>query len=84
MDDSMCRRLSLEPGQSAHRRYEVLRAIFVDGLPLNQVADRFGYCPAALRSPVSRFRSSSGRRPALRFLGGRYRLGNQPVRYIFA
>jgi hypothetical protein len=57
MDDSMCRRFFLEPGQSTHRRYEALRAIFVEGLPLNQVADRFGYRPAALRSLVSRFRS---------------------------
>ena len=32
-------------------------AIFVEGLPLNQVAHRFGYRPSALRSLVSRFRS---------------------------
>jgi hypothetical protein len=57
MDDSMCRRFFLEPGQSTHRRYEALRAIFVEGLRLDQVADRFGYRPAALRSLVSRFRS---------------------------
>ncbi len=57
MDDSACRRFVLEPGQSTHRRYEALRAIFVEGLPLDQVADRFGYRPAALRSLVSRFRS---------------------------
>ena len=57
MDDSMCRRFFLEPGQSTHRRYEALRAIFVEGLPLNQVGDRFGYRPAALRSLVARFRS---------------------------
>jgi hypothetical protein len=57
MDDSMCRRFFLKPGQSTPRRYEALRAIFVEGLPLNQVADRFGYRPAALRSLVSRFRS---------------------------
>jgi hypothetical protein len=57
MDDSICRRFFLEPGQTSHRRYEALRAIFVEGLPLNQVADQFGYRPAALRSLVSRFRS---------------------------
>ena len=56
MDDGMCRRFFLEPGQSTHRRYEALRAIFVEGLSLDQVADRFGYRPAALRSLVSRFR----------------------------
>ena len=57
MDDSMCRRFFLEPGLSTHRRYEALRAIFVEGLRLDQVADRFGYRLAALRSLVSRFRS---------------------------
>ena len=57
MDDSMCLRFFLEPGQSTHRRYEALRAIFVEGLPLDEVADRFGYRPAALRSLISRFRS---------------------------
>jgi hypothetical protein len=57
MDDTICRRFFLEPVETSHRRYEALRAIFVDGLPLNQVADRFGYRPSALRSLVSRFRS---------------------------
>jgi hypothetical protein len=57
MDDTIYRRFFLEPGQTSHRRYEALRAIFVEGLPLNHVADRFGYRPAALRSLVSRFRS---------------------------
>src|SRR5215471_5358747 len=56
MDDSICRRFFLEPDQTSHRRYEALRAIFVEGLPLNQVADRFGYRPLALRSLVSQFR----------------------------
>ena len=57
MDDTICRRFFLEPQQSSQRRYEALRAIFIEGLPLNQVADRFGYRPGALRSLVSRFRS---------------------------
>jgi len=57
MDDTTYRRFFLEPDQTSHRRYEALRAIFVEGLPLNQVADRFGYRPSALRSLVSRFRS---------------------------
>ena len=56
MDDSICRRFFLEPDQTARRRYEALRAIFVEGLPWNQVAGCFGYRPAALRSLVSRFR----------------------------
>jgi hypothetical protein len=69
MDDSMCRRFFLEPGQSTHRRYEALRAIFVEGLPLDQVADRFGYRPTALRSLISRFRSGcrAGNAPPFSF-----------------
>jgi hypothetical protein len=58
MDDSICRRFFLQPDQLSHRRYEALRAIFVEGLPLTQVADRFGYRPLALRSLVSQFRRS--------------------------
>ena len=69
MDDSMCRRFFLEPGQRTHRRYEALRAIFVERLPVDQVADRFGYRPAALRSLISRFRSGcrAGNAPPFSF-----------------
>jgi hypothetical protein len=81
MDDTICRRFFLEPEQTPHRRYEALRAIFVEGLPLNQVADRFGYRPTTLRSLVSRFRSGAraGSPPPFSFstdpvapLGGNY------------
>jgi hypothetical protein len=57
MDDQVCRRFFLEPQETMHRRYVALRAIFVDELPLDQVADRFGYRPGALKSIVSRFRA---------------------------
>jgi hypothetical protein len=32
----------LEPQNTAHRQYEVLRAYFVGGLPSAEVAGRFG------------------------------------------
>jgi hypothetical protein len=57
MDDTAYRRFFLEPEHASQRRYEALRAIFVESLPLSQAADRFGYRPAALRSLVSRFQS---------------------------
>jgi hypothetical protein len=57
MDDSICRRFFLEPDEALHRHYEAMRAVFVERLPLDQVADSFGYRPSALRSMVSRFRS---------------------------
>jgi hypothetical protein len=57
MDDQHCRRFFLDPQQPLQRRYETLRAIFIEGRPLDQVADQFGYRPAALKSLVSRFRT---------------------------
>jgi hypothetical protein len=56
MDDSYASQFFLEPKQTFQRRYEALRAIFVDGLPLDQVAGRFGYKAASLRSMACRFR----------------------------
>jgi hypothetical protein len=56
MDVSHASRYFLEPKQTFHRQYEALRAIFVENQPLDQVAERFGYKPSALRSMASRFR----------------------------
>ena len=47
----------LEPQQAFHRQYEALRAVFVDGQPLEPVAVRFGYKVSTLQSMVSRFRA---------------------------
>jgi hypothetical protein len=61
MDGSYTSRFFLEPRQTFQRRYEALRAIFVEGQPLDQVAVRFGYKSSALRSMVSRFRADCRR-----------------------
>jgi hypothetical protein len=61
MDGSRTSRFFLEPKQTFQRRYEALRAIFVEGQPLDQVAVRFGYKSSALRSMVSRFRADCRR-----------------------
>ncbi len=58
MDGSQPRRFFLEPQLTFQRRYEALRAIFVDDEPLDRVAQRFGYQPAALRSMASRLRAN--------------------------
>lgn len=60
MDDA-CRRFFMEPEQTFHRRYEALRAFFVEGQSLESTAARFGYRVAALRSMISRFRSGCGK-----------------------
>jgi hypothetical protein len=61
MDGSRTSRFFLEPKLTFQRQYEALRAIFVEGQPLDQVAIRFGYKSSALRSMVSRFRADSRR-----------------------
>jgi hypothetical protein len=57
MDGSHTSRFFLEPKQTFQRQYEALRAIFVEGQPLDQVAVRFGYKSSALKSMASRFRA---------------------------
>lgn len=58
MDDELCRQFFLQPQETFQRRYEALRAYFLDGLPLAEVADRFGYRLSSLKSMVCRFRAS--------------------------
>ena len=58
MDDEHCRQFFLQPQETFHRRYEALRAYFLEGQPLAEVADRFGYRLSSLKSLVCRFRAS--------------------------
>jgi hypothetical protein len=51
----------LEPSNSAHRRYEALRAFFVDGVPSAEAAARFGYTPGSFRVLVHQFRNQPER-----------------------
>jgi hypothetical protein len=57
MEGDSNRQFFLKPQQVFHRQYEALRAVFVEGQPLEPVAVRFGYKVSALRSMVSRFRA---------------------------
>src|SRR5438093_11315001 len=45
------------PAQVNHRRYEALRAFFVDGLTYQQAADRFGYTRWAMINLVREWRA---------------------------
>jgi hypothetical protein len=56
MDDQPCRSFFLQPRSTFHRRYEALRAFFIEGRPLAEVAAHFGYKPTALNVLISRFR----------------------------
>jgi hypothetical protein len=57
MDDELCRRFFVEPEETYHRRYEALRAFFVEGRSLDETAAQFGYRQPALKSVISRFRA---------------------------
>ena len=61
MDDQPCRTYFLEPRSPFHRRYEALRAVFVEGRPSAEIAARFGYKPATFDVMVSRFRGQARR-----------------------
>jgi hypothetical protein len=57
MEGCRDRQFFLEPQQTFHRQYEALRAVFVEGQPLEPVAVRFGYKVSTLQSMISRFRA---------------------------
>ncbi len=46
-----------EPSEPAQRRYEALRAYFIDQLPATVVGARFGYSPAVVHQMASELRS---------------------------
>lgn len=49
----------LRPALPAHRLYEALRAVIVDGEPVRRVAPRFHYTPGSLAVLCSRFRAGT-------------------------
>lgn len=55
MDGQPCRHFFLEPQLTFHRRYEALRAFFVEDRPVPEIAAQFGYKPTALKVMISRF-----------------------------
>jgi hypothetical protein len=61
MEDRCCSQYFLAPQETSQRRYEALRAVFVDRKPLAIVAERFGYKVSALKSMASRFRADCRR-----------------------
>jgi hypothetical protein len=56
-----CSRYFLEPANVTHRRYEALRAYFVEGLPSAEAAKRFGYTPGSFRVLTHQFRQNPTR-----------------------
>ena len=61
MDDLLCRQFFLQPQPTNQRRYEALRAFFVQGQTLADIADRLGYRTSALKSMICRLRAACAR-----------------------
>jgi hypothetical protein len=56
VDDGHYQTFFLQPTETAHRHYEVLRAILVEHQPMTEVAQRLGYRYDTVRTLVSDFR----------------------------
>ena len=56
MDDARCREFFSQPTQTYHRRYEALRAIFIEGRSHQEVAEQFGFEPSTVGQLVCEFR----------------------------
>lgn len=56
VDDSPCLRYFQQPDGTFHRRYEALRAYFLQRRPLREIADQYGYTYDTLRQVIHQFR----------------------------
>ena len=56
MDDTSFREFFSEPTNPYHRRYEALRAVFIEGRSQKEVAEQFGYQYSTMRQLVYEFR----------------------------
>jgi hypothetical protein len=62
VDTSPYRSFFLQPTCPRQRQYEVLRAVLLEGQPMQEVAQRFGYRYDTVRALVSRFRQQHAAR----------------------
>ena len=58
MDDTAYGEFFTQPTQTYHRRYEALRAVFVEGRTQKDVAEEFGFTYGSMRQLVLEFRQS--------------------------
>lgn len=79
MDDP-CRRFFLEPQQLLQRRYEVLRAFFVEQRPQAEIAGHFGLSAATVQSLVRDFRAQIRHGQVAPFLSNRASAGPAATR----
>jgi hypothetical protein len=55
MDDHRYRQFFLDPQQPEQRRYEVVRAFFVERQPMPEIARRYGFTYGTIRNLVCQF-----------------------------
>ncbi len=65
LTDIQAARFFLAPENTRQRRYEALRAYYLDNLPSAEAAQRFGYSPGAFRGLCYQFRHDPGLRAAI-------------------
>jgi hypothetical protein len=58
MDVTAYHEFFTHPSQTYHRRYEALRAVFIDGLSQKDVAGQFGFTYGTMRQLVRQFRQA--------------------------
>ena len=56
MDDARCREFFSQPTQTFHRRYEALRAVFIENRSHQEVAEQFGFEQSTVRQLAYEFR----------------------------
>ena len=61
MDDKRCQDFFRQPSHANQRRYEALRAVFIDGRPQKEVAEEFEITYGSLRQWVYEFRQQCRR-----------------------
>ncbi len=78
MADRLCQCFFTEPRQTLHRRYEILRAHFVEQRPLQALAEQFGMNYYSVRALVRDFRAQCQAHQPPPFLSNR--AGGDPPR----
>jgi hypothetical protein len=65
MDDPRFQQFFVDPQQTPQRRYEAIRAVILEGQPLQLAAARFAFAYGTLRNLVAQFRACirQGRTP---------------------
>jgi len=65
MDDTLCRRFFAKPSHTLQRRYEILRAYFLENRSLKQIAEQFDVNYYTVRTLVRDFRRADQPPPFL-------------------